>query len=80
MSNNLNNIKTYDEVVSERVRVIPYKKEFVDKPTNELELKQDPNLAAEMNTDLFKRVFLTMVVLLYDKFIKDENGVEVEPE
>ena len=33
-----------------------------------------------MNTDLFKRVFLTMVVLRYDKFIKDKNEVEVESE
>ena len=80
MLNDLNNIKPYDEAVSKRVWVIPYEKEFVDEPTNELELKQDSNLAVEINTDLFKRVFLTIVVLRHDKFIKDENGVEVEPE
>jgi phage/plasmid-associated DNA primase len=80
MSNDLNNIKPYDEAVSKRVRIIPYEKEFVDEPTNEMELKNDPNLAKEMETELFKQVFLSMVILRYDQFVRDENGVEVEPE
>jgi phage/plasmid-associated DNA primase len=80
MSNDLNNIKPYDEAVSKRVRIIPYEKEFVDEPTNEMELKKDPNLAKEMETELFKQVFLSMVILRYDQFVRDDNGVEIEPE
>ena len=80
MSNDLNNIKPYDQAVSKRVRVIPYEKEFVDEPTNDMELKKDPNIEKEMTTELFKRVFMMMVILRYDQFVRDENGVEVEPE
>ena len=79
MSNDLNRIKPYDEAISKRVRIIPYEKEFVDEPENELQLKKDPNLEKEMQTDLFKQVFVSMLLFRYDTFIKDENGVEVEP-
>ena len=37
------------------------------------------NLEKEMQTDLFKQVFVSMLIFRYDTFIKDEIGVEVEP-
>jgi phage/plasmid-associated DNA primase len=79
MSNDLNNIKPYDEAISKRVRVIPYEKEFVDEPENEMQLKKDPDLEEEMKTDLFKQVFMSIVILRYDKFVRDENSQETEP-
>ena len=45
-----------------------------------MELKKDPHIEKEMTTELFKRVFMMMVILRYDQFVRDENGVEVEPE
>ena len=74
MSNDLNNIKPYDEAVSKRVRIIPYEKEFVDEPMNEMELKKDPNLENEMKSDLFKQVFVLMVIKRYEQFIKMKMG------
>ena len=80
MSNDLNNIKPYDEAVSKRVRIIPYEKEFVDEPSCDMELKKDPNLEQEMKTDLFKQAFVTMLVMRYVQFVEEENGIETEPE
>jgi phage/plasmid-associated DNA primase len=79
MSNDLNNIKPYDEAISKRVRIIPYEKEFVDEPENEMQLQKDPNLEEEMKTDLFKQVFISMVILRYEKFVREENSAEIEP-
>ena len=79
MSNDLNRIKPYDEPISSRVRIIPYEKEFVDEPENVMELKKDPNLMKEMQTDLFKRIFVSMLIERYDRFERIEGGVEVEP-
>ena len=79
MSNDLNRIKPYDEAISKRVRIIPYEKEFVDEPENIMELKKDPNLEKEMQTDLFKRIFVSMLIERYDRFERIEGGVEVEP-
>ena len=54
MSNDLNKIKPYNEAVENRVRVINYPKIFVDREQqNELELRIDPQLYEEMNTDEF---------------------------
>jgi phage/plasmid-associated DNA primase len=80
MSNDLNNIKPYDEAVAKRVRIIPYEKEFVDEPRSSMELKKDPNLEKEMQTERFQQIFISMIVMRYETFMKTEGGVEVEPE
>jgi len=77
MSNDLNKITPYDDAVAKRVRVIPFTRQFVDEPSNEFELKKDDNIESELETDLFKRVFVGLLVKRYLKYLND--GM-VEPE
>ena len=76
MSNDLNEIKLYDDAVDNRVRVINYPKVFVDRVSqNELELRMDPQLCEEMNTDEFKFCF---VMLNIERIF--EHCIENEPD
>lgn len=78
MSNDLPKISPYDNAVSTRVRVIPFNKTFVDNPTEEHHLKKDPNLSNEMETDLFKRAFVGIIIQRYIEFV-DGGRIEIEP-
>ena len=80
MSNDINRIKPYDKAVEKRVRIIPYEKQYVDEPENSMQLKKDPNIDKELQTELFKQVFISMLIMRYDTFVKDEKCIEKEPE
>ena len=80
MSNDINRIKPYDKAVEKRVRIIPYEKQYVDEPENSMQLKKDPNIDEELQTELFKQVFISLLILRYNIFVKDENSIEKEPD
>ena len=78
MANDLPKIKPYDSAVANRVKVFSYKKQFVDKPSNEFELQNDPNIAAEILTERFQSVLVGLLIREYMYF--GANGfIEVEP-
>ena len=78
MANDINKIKPYDKALSNRTRVIPFNNQFVEEPSNEFQLKKDINIAAEMETLLFQRVFVGLLIRRYMKYV-DSGKVEVEP-
>jgi phage/plasmid-associated DNA primase len=79
LANDLPKIKPYDSAVSGRVRVVGYKKTFVDEPSNEFELKKDNNLDEELQTLRFQKCFVGILIWEYTLFI--QNGrVEAEPD
>ena len=45
-----------------------------------MQLKKDPNIDKELQTELFKQVFISLLILRYDIFVKDENSIEKELE
>lgn len=72
-------IKPYDDAVETRLRSIPYTKIYVDEPSNDLELKKDPGLEAEVCTDRFRQGFLRLLFNSYHTFhINGRHDVEVE--
>jgi phage/plasmid-associated DNA primase len=78
MANDINKIKPYDKAVSNRTRVIPFNRQFVEEPSNEFQLKQDLNINDEMKTPLFQRVFVGLLIRRYMKYV-ESGKVEVEP-
>jgi hypothetical protein len=79
LANDIPEIKPYDDALMNRVRVYSYTKPFVDEPTNEFELKKDPELEKEMQTLRFQRCFVGMLIMSYLKFNDDDRRVEIEP-
>ena len=79
MANDLCPIKPYDSAVEARVKVISYKKQFVDKVVDEeTELLRDNDIDEEiLNTD-FQNCFLMMLVQSYEKY--KEDGEMEEPD
>jgi len=79
--NDFPKIKPYDKAVANRIRVIPFDKEFVDEPTNQFELKKinEDVLKSEMNTELFKRVFMGLLINAYVKYV-DGGKILNEPD
>ena len=78
LANDMAELKPFDSAMDTRVRVYSMTKCFVDEPTNEYELKKDPNLEKEMETLLFRRCFVGLLIQSYLKF--QENGrIEFEP-
>ena len=69
-------ITPYDDAVEGRIRSIPYTKTYVDEPSNDLELRKDPNLSSDIVTDSFRQSFLRLLMRSYHKF--HSNG-RVEP-
>ena len=77
MSNDLNRIKPYDDAIDNRVKVINYPKNFVNRePENKLELRMDENLPNEMKTEEFQ--YALVMLKRYSKFIFEENKIEPE--
>jgi len=64
-ANDIPNIKPYDDAVDGRVRVISYKKTYVNKPANELELQADPNIQEELKSLEFQRAFVGLLIHTY---------------
>ena len=79
-SNDMNKIKPYDNAVDNRVRVISYKKQFVDgEPQNEDEISKDYNIENEMKTLKFQRVFIGLLIRQYINYAEMETK-PVEPD
>lgn len=79
MANDIPKIAPYDPAVDGRIRVISYKKQFVDEVEDEEnELLKDNNIDNEIMTDDFKNAFLMMFLKRYVDF--KENGDIDEPE
>jgi phage/plasmid-associated DNA primase len=80
MANDLPKITPYDGALSTRVRVIPYEKKYVPNPTNDMELQMIDKdvLEAELNSDLFKRVFVNLIINRYIEYV-ESGRVENEP-
>ena len=62
MANDLPKIKPYDDAVNGRCKVFSYQKQFVADPTNEFELKMDPNIEKEMVTKRFQQCFVGLLL------------------
>ena len=75
MANDIPKIKPYDSAVDSRAKVITYKRQFVDEPSNEFELLKDPNIEVEVRTLRFQRVFIGLMINAY----MDKSKFEVEP-
>lgn len=79
MANDIPKITPYDTAVDGRVRIISYKKQFVDEvEDNENELLKDNNIYDEINKDEFQSAFLMMLIKRYVEF--KENGDIKEPD
>lgn len=79
-SNDMNKIKPYDNAVDNRVRVISYKKQFVDgTPKDENEISKDYNIENEMKTLRFQRVFIGLLMKQYIDYSEMETP-PIEPE
>jgi phage/plasmid-associated DNA primase len=80
-ANDFPKIKPFDKAVANRIRVVPFDKEFVDVPTNEFQLKKinEDVLKEEMNTELFKRVFVGLIIKAYIEYVYNEKKM-VEPD
>jgi len=78
LANDVPLIKPYDDAVDNRLRVISYKKRFVDNPENDDELKKDDNIYDELKTKKFQQAFVKLLILEYLKY--QENGLPEEPE
>jgi hypothetical protein len=76
-ANDLPPIKPSDDAVEERLKVFGFKKQFVKEPTNELELQADPNIEKEVETPLFKKCFVGMIINDYFNYLDD--GMPEEP-
>lgn len=76
-SNDMNKIKPYDNAVDNRVRVISYKKQFVDgQPQDENEISKDYNIENEMKTLKFQKTFIGLLIKQY----VDYSNMELKPE
>ena len=49
-ANDINDIVPMDDAVIERLTIFSFKRQFVDNPSNILQLKKDPNLDNEIKT------------------------------
>ena len=65
LANDLPQISPYDDAVDNRVHVANFGKIFVDEPRNEMELKSDPNIKKEIDSDRFQDHFLSLLIREY---------------
>ena len=79
LANDIPKIKPFDPAVQGRVKVYSMVKSFVDNPSNEYELKKDPNLDAEMQTILFQRCFIGLLIDSHLQY-RANNCVEIVPD
>lgn len=64
-ANDLPPVDTTDRALQNRIRLIHFKKTFVENPSNEFELKIDYNLENEINTDKFQNAFISLIFDYY---------------
>jgi phage/plasmid-associated DNA primase len=78
LANDMQKIEPMDLPMQNRARVYTYTKSFVDEPSNEFELKSDPNLTREMETLRFQRCFIGLLLQSYMHFV-EAGRTEEEP-
>jgi hypothetical protein len=78
LANDLPKIKPYDDAVNTRLRILTYNKTFVDEPSNEFELKNDPSIKDEITTPKFQSAFVHILLRSYADYIHNKR-VEIEP-
>jgi hypothetical protein len=76
-ANDLPKITPYDDAVDNRLRVLNYAKKFVDEPSNEMELKKDHNIKAELVIPRFQRCMVGLFIQQHLQFTK--YGAVEEP-
>jgi len=76
-ANDMPAIKPFDDAVEKRLKVFGFKKEFVESPTNELELEMDVNIDKEVETIKFKKAFVNLMINDYFNYLDD--GMLEEP-
>lgn len=78
MCNDIPTIKPYDDAVDGRLKIIGYKKVYVDEVTDEdTELKGNINIDSEINTFEFQEIFRSILFLAYKDFL--QNGEMPDP-
>lgn len=78
-ANDFPKIRTYDDAIKERLRIVHYKKQFVNgEPQNEFELKKNPKMEDDMKTERFQRLFVGL--LLREYMVFKEEGEKEDPE
>ena len=45
-----------------------------------MQLIKDPNIDKELQTELLKRAFISLLIMRYDTFVKNKNSTETEPD
>jgi hypothetical protein len=75
LANDIKKITPYDDAVNGRLQVFSYNKTFVDNPSNEFELKADPNLKQEIQTIAFQKALIGLFIEAY----KDKSKFEIIP-
>jgi hypothetical protein len=76
-ANDLPKIEPYDDAVDNRLKYVSFKKEFVEKPSNEFELLKDPEIEQAIRTLRFQRVLVGLFIQTYMDI--KENGIPEEP-
>jgi phage/plasmid-associated DNA primase len=72
-------MKPVDDAITDRFRAIPYKMVYTNNPSNDLELKKDPTLPEQVQTNEFRQAFVHLLFEAYTRF-QQGGRVEVEPE
>lgn len=67
-----------DTALNNRLRVVNFKKRFVDSPSNENEIQKDLNLESEIKSVRFQRCFVGLLIKTYMDFY-DNGCIENEP-
>jgi phage/plasmid-associated DNA primase len=65
LANDIKKITPYDDAVNGRVQIFSYNKRFVENPSNEFELKADPNLKHEVQTIEFQKALIGLFIQAY---------------
>ena len=64
-ANDIKKITPYDTAVDERLQIFSFNKTFVENPSNEFELKLDPNLKHEVQTLEFQKTLIGLFIHAY---------------
>jgi len=65
MANDMPKITPYDDAVNNRLRVVSYRKKFVDHPNGPDELQMDPSVLDEIQTVEFQQKLAALIIKYY---------------
>ena len=69
-ANDITEITPYDTAVQNRLIVFPFKKIYVDNPTEDYHLKKDDNVDDEIRTEKFQKAMIGIIIHQYKNFRK----------